>query len=482
MRPEIEVQLEPEEVPEEFLSAVEPDVEEAHAFAATEEPEEESLDAAASAEAGAEEGDVLYDPIRMYLHEIGRESLLSSRDEKVLARKIELARCLKEIRIGYLVKNGVQPSDGAIASLVRAEVVKAAPLVRLLREELGLPATQSFVKSIADQTLRESIAGVFNVEMLQRIALKLDEPVAETAQQLKDLSVYCGLLPEDIPLKLKRTAEAGSDDEKTSVEVAGFTAENDRKLSKFMSGIEEESERASRRLIEANLRLVVSIAKKHIVSGMPILDLIQEGNMGLIKAVGKFDHHRGYKFSTYATWWIRQSITRAISDQSRTIRVPVHMGDSIRILLRAKRDLVQEFGRDPTPGEMAKKMGVSAEKAAQILKAAEFPVSLEAPVGEDGDARLGDFIEDTSSAAPADTASKVLLREEIAGILAELTPREQRVLILRFGLEDGRARTLDEVGREFMVTRERIRQIEAKAIRKLRHPSRSRRLKDYLEQ
>ncbi len=229
------------------------------------------------------------------------------------------------------------------------------------------------------------------------------------------------------------------------------------------------------------MRLVVSIAKKYVGSGMPFLDLVQEGNLGLMRAAGKFNHRLGFKFSTYATWWIRQSVSRAVADQARTIRVPVHMIEAIRQLGRARRDLTQSLGRTPTVEEIAGSLCVPADKVDSILRSAQFPVSLEAPVGDDGDASVGDFVEDTKSVTPDDAASKGLLKDAVSEALSELTPREQRVLVLRFGLEDGRCRTLGEVGVEFHVTRERIRQIEAKALRKMRHPRRSRKLRGYLD-
>ena len=283
-----------------------------------------------------------------------------------------------------------------------------------------------------------------------------------------DLSVPEGVSIEDpVRMYLKEIGK-----------VSLLTADEEIELAKRM---EQGDEEAKKRLAEANLRLVVSIAKRYVGRGMLFLDLIQEGNLGLIKAVEKFDYRKGYKFSTYATWWIRQAITRAIADQARTIRIPVHMVETINKLIRVSRQLLQELGREPTPEEIAAEMNMPVDRVREILKISQEPVSLETPIGEEEDSHLGDFIQDDNVPVPADAAAFTLLKEQLIEVLGTLTEREQKVLRLRFGLDDGRARTLEEVGKEFNVTRERIRQIEAKALRKLRHPSRSRKLKDYLD-
>ena len=320
-----------------------------------------------------------------------------------------------------------------------------------------------------------------NVDLLIQISEEEEEPVDEEllmadAEELEvdvdlenlDLSVPEGVGIED-PVKMY-LREIGK--------VPLLSAEDEIELAKKM---EEGDEEAKKKLAEANLRLVVSIAKRYVGRGLLFLDLIQEGNLGLIKAVEKFDYRKGYKFSTYATWWICQAITRAIADQARTIRIPVHMVETINKLIRVSRQLLQEFGREPTPEEIAAELKMPEERVREILKISQEPVSLETPIGEEEDSHLGDFIQDDNVPVPADAAAFTLLKEQLGEVLSTLTEREQKVLRLRFGLDDGRARTLEEVGKEFNVTRERIRQIEAKALRKLRHPSRSRKLRDYLD-
>ncbi|MCF6461061.1 RNA polymerase sigma factor RpoD [Clostridium sp. Cult3] len=327
------------------------------------------------------------------------------------------------------------------------------------------------VEQIDDIYLRLEDMGIDIVgEKEEDLLLESDDEDGDDEEDIntEDLSVPKGINVDDpVRMYLKEIGK-----------IPLLTADEEVELAKRM---EAGDEVAKKQLAEANLRLVVSIAKRYVGRGMLFLDLIQEGNLGLMKAVEKFDYKKGYKFSTYATWWIRQAITRAIADQARTIRIPVHMVETINKLVRVQRQLVQELGRDPTPEEIAKEMNMEVEKVREIMKIAQEPVSLETPIGEEEDSHLGDFIEDDNALAPAEAATYIMLREQLIDVLDTLTPREQKVLRLRFGLDDGRARTLEEVGKEFDVTRERIRQIEAKALRKLRHPSRSKKLKDFLE-
>ena len=313
----------------------------------------------------------------------------------------------------------------------------------------------------------DTLSGL-NIDVVKDEAIPEANPIPDIAEEEIDISVPEGISIDDpVRMYLKEIGK-----------VPLLTADEEIELAKRM---EQGDEEAKKRLSEANLRLVVSIAKRYVGRGMLFLDLIQEGNLGLIKAVEKFDYRKGYKFSTYATWWIRQAITRAIADQARTIRIPVHMVETINKLIRVSRQLLQEYGREPQPEEIAEVMGIPEDKVREIIKIAQEPVSLETPIGEEEDSHLGDFIPDDDAPAPADAAAFTLLKEQLMDVLSTLTPREEMVLKLRFGLEDGRARTLEEVGREFKVTRERIRQIEAKALRKLRHPSRSRKLKDSID-
>src|SRR5713101_5358817 len=353
------------------------------------------------------------------------------------------------------------PAPGGKLKRAEDPMVLAAEALIVKGKEQGFLSPDDILAGFPDVELDpDQLFRIFNV--FRDMGVEIDDDLIATIEAMDSVS-----LDDPVRMYLKEIGR-----------VALLKAEQEVTLAK---AIEAGDDDAKHKLTEANLRLVVSIAKKYIGRGMSFLDLIQEGNMGLIRAVEKFDYHKGYKFSTYATWWIRQAITRAIADQARTIRIPVHMVETINKLVRVSRRLLQELGREPSDDEIGEEMGISAEKVREIVKVSQDPVSLETPIGEEEDSHLGDFVEDKDATSPSDAASLTMLRTEVEDILDTLTPRERRVLQLRFGLIDGHQRTLEEVGKRFGVTRERIRQIEAKALRKLRHPSRSKKLKDYLE-
>ena len=476
------------------------------------------------------------DPVKMYLHEIGRGQLLTANDEKWLACRLEEANRLKDTIAELEMRFGSPPTPTQVIVAVYTRIFERRALLNDLSTILHLAPVRDVPAFLEDPRLRDAIDYYLEPSLIDDLASRADRKPEDTRSDIIALSVDTRLLPA-MARRLFGAAH-GLDDLPCPSVFAEMLEGAEAELAEHLNSIRREASRAESKLTEANLRLVVSVAKKYLNRGMAFLDLIQEGNLGLMRAVGKFDHRRGFKFSTYATWWIRQAVSRAIADQSRTIRVPVHMVEIINRLGQVTRELTQQLNRDPTPAEIGLIMGLfdpnleeelvrvaarrepqlvgandqgddarrgailksnllnnprlippliweeiqgTAARVEQAIQVSRQPVSLESPIGSEQDSQLADLIEDLSSPAPSEIATAALLRSQVDTILGSLSIRESRVLQLRFGLEDGRSRTLEEVGREFGVTRERIRQIEAKALRKLRHPNRSKKLRDFLE-
>jgi RNA polymerase primary sigma factor len=409
------------------------------------------------------------DPVQMYLSEIRKVSLLSDRDEKRLARQIEEGKHVREIAEQWVRDRGHEPTGREILFSLVEQLHEERRALRSITEHLSIKMSP-LSELVINEAFRSALDGEPDQGLTDHLASSLRCDPEQAERLLVRISILTHILTPELLAPAADKHRPQAPPEKA----------DDLHLRDHFDRVTEAGVRGEAEITEANLRLVVSVARRYVRRGMSLLDLIQEGNIGLMRAVGRFDYRKGYKFSTYGHWWIRQAITRAISDQARTIRIPVHMAETVHKLLQASEKLVQELGRQPTSEEIGRDMEVPPERVREIMEISQQSISLETPTGEDADSHLGDFIADQETPAPADAASRLILKQDVRNVLHQISDRERKVLELRFGLEDGRSRTLAEVGREFHVTRERVRQIEGKALRKLRHPSCSKRLRGYL--